>query len=158
CFFSRRRRHTRSKRDWSSDVCSSDLNLAAALGSQIAAAGECVNVRLLAAAVPYFPTENLLFQHLGWQRACWFENLWHRQGARPSARLLHWLQHLKSPPRIKSRAGYPRLQHPGKAGCVAVPRHQYQCQDLLWGAVTYRLSAVLLNLHWARHSACDSRW
>src|SRR5699024_12021714 len=24
-FFSRRRRHTRSKRDWSSDVCSSDL-------------------------------------------------------------------------------------------------------------------------------------
>src|SRR5699024_12188135 len=27
-FFSSRRRHTRSKRDWSSDVCSSDLNLA----------------------------------------------------------------------------------------------------------------------------------
>src|SRR5699024_12040685 len=26
-FFSRRRRHTRSKRDWSSDVCSSDLAL-----------------------------------------------------------------------------------------------------------------------------------
>src|SRR6266513_4947540 len=25
-FFSRRRRHTRSKRDWSSDVCSSDLD------------------------------------------------------------------------------------------------------------------------------------
>src|SRR5699024_11686545 len=25
-FLSRRRRHTRSKRDWSSDVCSSDLN------------------------------------------------------------------------------------------------------------------------------------
>src|SRR5699024_12087638 len=25
-FFSRRRRHTRSKRDWSSDVCSSDLS------------------------------------------------------------------------------------------------------------------------------------
>src|SRR5437868_14343232 len=25
-FFSSRRRHTRSKRDWSSDVCSSDLN------------------------------------------------------------------------------------------------------------------------------------
>src|SRR5699024_11387739 len=25
CFFSSRRRHTRSKRDWSSDVCSSDL-------------------------------------------------------------------------------------------------------------------------------------
>src|SRR5699024_12123668 len=27
-FFSSRRRHTRSKRDWSSDVCSSDLNVA----------------------------------------------------------------------------------------------------------------------------------
>src|SRR5699024_11843019 len=25
CFFSSRRRHTTSKRDWSSDVCSSDL-------------------------------------------------------------------------------------------------------------------------------------
>src|SRR5207249_9670289 len=28
-FFSSRRRHTRSKRDWSSDVCSSDLQRAA---------------------------------------------------------------------------------------------------------------------------------
>src|SRR5206468_6922358 len=28
-FFSSRRRHTRSDRDWSSDVCSSDLDLAA---------------------------------------------------------------------------------------------------------------------------------
>src|SRR5207249_6542036 len=27
-FFSSRRRHTRSKRDWSSDVCSSDLHFA----------------------------------------------------------------------------------------------------------------------------------
>src|SRR3990172_12016115 len=26
CFFSSRRRHTRCSRDWSSDVCSSDLN------------------------------------------------------------------------------------------------------------------------------------
>ena len=26
CFFSSRRRHTRLRRDWSSDVCSSDLN------------------------------------------------------------------------------------------------------------------------------------
>src|SRR5699024_11792964 len=30
-FFSSRRRHTRSKRDWSSDVCSSDLFFAGAL-------------------------------------------------------------------------------------------------------------------------------
>src|SRR5207249_9364033 len=29
-FFSSRRRHTRSKRDWSSDVCSSDLRCTAA--------------------------------------------------------------------------------------------------------------------------------
>src|SRR5699024_11341968 len=28
-FFSSRRRHTRSKRDWSSDVCSSDLGISA---------------------------------------------------------------------------------------------------------------------------------
>src|SRR3989440_5832367 len=28
-FFSSRRRHTRSDRDWSSDVCSSDLNMGA---------------------------------------------------------------------------------------------------------------------------------
>src|SRR5699024_816192 len=32
-FFSSRRRHTRSKRDWSSDVCSSDLEAMASIGS-----------------------------------------------------------------------------------------------------------------------------
>src|SRR5699024_11680810 len=32
-FFSSRRRHTRSKRDWSSDVCSSDLG--ATIGSDV---------------------------------------------------------------------------------------------------------------------------
>src|SRR5215475_15188718 len=32
-FFSSRRRHTRFSRDWSSDVCSSDLGLVAAVGS-----------------------------------------------------------------------------------------------------------------------------
>src|SRR5699024_11548276 len=32
-FFSSRRRHTRSKRDWSSDVCSSDLRVFSALVS-----------------------------------------------------------------------------------------------------------------------------
>src|SRR5437868_7186053 len=31
-FFSSRRRHTRSKRDWSSDVCSSDLQCGGARG------------------------------------------------------------------------------------------------------------------------------
>src|SRR5699024_12257593 len=37
-FFSSRRRHTRSKRDWSSDVCSSDL-LLGALGGRCRARG-----------------------------------------------------------------------------------------------------------------------
>src|SRR5699024_5473108 len=35
-FFSRRRRHTRSKRDWSSDVCSSDLVIQADGGTRTA--------------------------------------------------------------------------------------------------------------------------
>src|SRR5207249_9375495 len=34
-FFSSRRRHTRSKRDWSSDVCSSDLNRSEALLTEL---------------------------------------------------------------------------------------------------------------------------
>src|SRR5207249_9511557 len=34
-FFSSRRRHTRSKRDWSSDVCSSDLQLLGRIGQEI---------------------------------------------------------------------------------------------------------------------------
>src|SRR5215475_14688380 len=34
-FFSSRRRHTRFSRDWSSDVCSSDLRLVCALEEQI---------------------------------------------------------------------------------------------------------------------------
>src|SRR5207249_8863714 len=33
-FFSSRRRHTRSKRDWSSDVCSSDLYTSVARGTR----------------------------------------------------------------------------------------------------------------------------
>src|SRR5207249_5256840 len=35
-FFSSRRRHTRSKRDWSSDVCSSDLDLGRGGGDGVA--------------------------------------------------------------------------------------------------------------------------
>src|SRR5438067_13199461 len=35
-FFSSRRRHTRSKRDWSSDVCSSDLTAELALSPALA--------------------------------------------------------------------------------------------------------------------------
>src|SRR5699024_11404395 len=39
-FFSSRRRHTRSKRDWSSDVCSSDL-----IGSEAVLMGTLVSIR-----------------------------------------------------------------------------------------------------------------
>src|SRR5699024_5000169 len=40
CFFcSRRRRHTRSKRAWSSDVCSSDLTIVASWVGRIIAIG-----------------------------------------------------------------------------------------------------------------------
>src|SRR5699024_11923879 len=35
-FFSSRRRHTRSKRDWSSDVCSSDLTMAILIPTPVA--------------------------------------------------------------------------------------------------------------------------
>src|SRR5699024_11933585 len=38
-FFSSRRRHTRSKRDWSSDVCSSDLEKASVEKVEIAGPG-----------------------------------------------------------------------------------------------------------------------
>src|SRR6266513_5175213 len=68
-FFSSRRRHTRSKRDWSSDVCSSDLRPDADFAEQrrqrharpLARAGEAVdelrreigpNVAIAGAAVP----------------------------------------------------------------------------------------------------------
>src|SRR5256884_8668964 len=36
-FFSSRRRHTRCSRDWSSDVCSSDLHMAAASAEYLSA-------------------------------------------------------------------------------------------------------------------------
>src|SRR5699024_11593634 len=39
-FFSSRRRHTRSKRDWSSDVCSSDLVVFGAPAVQMPRGGE----------------------------------------------------------------------------------------------------------------------
>src|SRR2546421_4366180 len=41
-FFSSRRRHTRSDRDWSSDVCSSDLGQALGIGNR----GQCGPARL----------------------------------------------------------------------------------------------------------------
>src|SRR5438067_9812902 len=48
-FFSSRRRHTRSKRDWSSDVCSSDLRCGAALTALV---GVCVATGASASQTP----------------------------------------------------------------------------------------------------------
>src|SRR5207249_7850917 len=42
-FFSSRRRHTRSKRDWSSDVCSSDLIRLKTLGHSLLSTSACLN-------------------------------------------------------------------------------------------------------------------
>src|SRR5207247_7321121 len=50
-FFSSRRRHTRSTRDWSSDVCSSDL-VALELSAQPAATAREAEDALARAAVP----------------------------------------------------------------------------------------------------------
>src|SRR5699024_11628735 len=44
-FFSSRRRHTRSKRDWSSDVCSSDLSVVSQ--SACTSASELTKIALL---------------------------------------------------------------------------------------------------------------
>src|SRR5207249_6206630 len=43
-FFSSRRRHTRSKRDWSSDVCSSDLYDSASAAVQVSVGASGVGV------------------------------------------------------------------------------------------------------------------
>src|SRR5207249_8300063 len=47
-FFSSRRRHTRSKRDWSSDVCSSDLSLCRDMDDQAATANTLSHLGIVA--------------------------------------------------------------------------------------------------------------
>src|SRR5271166_1537202 len=47
-FFSSRRRHTRWPRDWSSDVCSSDLSCAPPPGSAVSYTGSVIRTRLTA--------------------------------------------------------------------------------------------------------------
>src|SRR2546428_1408208 len=57
-FFSSRRRHTRSDRDWSSDVCSSDLLLAACAGAgQPASAPEASASSTAAASATVAPVQ-----------------------------------------------------------------------------------------------------
>src|SRR5690625_5639338 len=50
-FFSSRRRHTRWPRDWSSDVCSSDLPAEMAFKASLPSGGEALVDRMLAADV-----------------------------------------------------------------------------------------------------------
>src|SRR5699024_7216709 len=50
--FSSRRRHTRSKRDWSSDVCSSDLESCPACGHRLTKLGDDVDWRCTNAECP----------------------------------------------------------------------------------------------------------
>src|SRR3989442_4309049 len=50
-FFSSRRRHTRCGRDWSSDVCSSDLNITQKLKSAFSIIGVFIGVMFLIAVV-----------------------------------------------------------------------------------------------------------
>src|SRR5438105_12037551 len=76
-FFSSRRRHTRSTRDWSSDVCSSDLEVSEDLvtrfglfGRNVAGAIEVLNsqravgilARLRRAEVPFADDERSIFR------------------------------------------------------------------------------------------------
>src|SRR5207249_9592367 len=68
-FFSSRRRHTRSKRDWSSDVCSSDLISAVADHLDVYFQGQWGDVGGTSAAAPIWATGQALvnedtMQHL----------------------------------------------------------------------------------------------
>src|SRR5690606_40463838 len=62
-FFSSRRRHTRFSRDWSSDVCSSDLK-SLCTGAAFSAAATCLPA---SCCLPYWPWcyQNCFHQFLG---------------------------------------------------------------------------------------------
>src|ERR1019366_10324630 len=79
-FFSSRRRHTRLVSDWSSDVCSSGLILAPALGLAAIAA-----LAVLAFASPRTLTGMLAFAVAGWLIGASVLDFAKRKGARASA-------------------------------------------------------------------------
>src|SRR5207249_5688752 len=72
-FFSSRRRHTRSKRDWSSDVCSSDLTILYCTRIYLAMAQDGLFFRSLARVHPRYrtPATSIVVQG-GWAIALTF--------------------------------------------------------------------------------------
>src|ERR1035441_10996780 len=64
-FFSSRRRHTRCLSDWSSDVCSSDLNKEAAKASEGLISLSQMKTPLTASSATDCKAQSLLFQGLG---------------------------------------------------------------------------------------------
>src|SRR5207247_7082790 len=67
-FFSSRRRHTRSTRDWSSDVCSSDLVMYAIFKSGLD--GEIAQIKNLRSAQRYLP-DNIYTAIENFEKAEW---------------------------------------------------------------------------------------
>src|SRR6266508_5080557 len=59
-FFSSRRRHTRWPRDWSSDVCSSDLRLLVAPSHSLSSAPAAVSIRIVRPS----PRSRTTFEHM----------------------------------------------------------------------------------------------
>src|SRR5207249_6431366 len=67
-FFSSRRRHTRSKRDWSSDVCSSDLILTGEALDGLGRTPEAIaEFQAAAKAAPREPEVNFGLGYLYWK-------------------------------------------------------------------------------------------
>src|SRR2546429_2254977 len=66
-FFSSRRRHTRCSRDWSSDVCSSDLSAPAVAREQ---SGAAVRTPFAGSSAPLDPATRARMTGVSWHRGC----------------------------------------------------------------------------------------